>query len=59
MEPKDHELMPARYLGPDLAREIDALMAGPIPPRPAVIVVGDDDVAGFTPAPGLKPKPRA
>lgn len=34
----------------DLADQIEALMAAPVSPPPAVIVVGDDDVAGFTPA---------
>jgi hypothetical protein len=33
------------------ADEIDALMRAPVKPRPSVIVVGDDDVVGFTPAP--------
>jgi hypothetical protein len=55
MEPKDHDPMPANRLDPELAREIDALMSGRVPPRPTVIVVGDDDVIGFTPAPGWKP----
>ena len=31
------------------AQTIDALMAGPIKNRPAVIVLGDDAVTGFTP----------
>jgi len=52
MEPKDHDPMPANRLDPELAREIDALMSGRVPPRPTVIVIGDDDVMGFTPAPG-------
>lgn len=34
---------------------IDILMAQPIKTRPAVLVFGDDDVHGFTPA----PRPRA
>ncbi|WP_293369754.1 hypothetical protein [Phenylobacterium sp.] len=46
--------MPVHTLDPDLAKEIDALMAGPVPPRPTVIVVGDEDIIGFTPAPGWK-----
>jgi len=32
-----------------LAQTIDAMMAGPIKTRPAVIVLGDDAVTGFTP----------
>ena len=44
--------MPARDPDPDLIREIDAVMAGPIATQPAVIVVGDDVLASFTPAPG-------
>ena len=32
-----------------LAREIDALMAGPVRDRPAITVVGDDDVFGVYP----------
>ena len=37
---------------PLLSREeIDALMREPVKDWPAVIVVGDDDVVGFTPAP--------
>jgi hypothetical protein len=54
MEPKDHDTMPAHDLDPNLAHEIDAMMSGPVPPRPTVIVVGDDDIIGFTPAPGWK-----
>lgn len=34
----------------ELASQIDALMAQPIKSRPAVLVFGDDDVHGFTPA---------
>jgi hypothetical protein len=49
---QDHDPLPDPGLDPDIAYEIEALMAGPIPPRPAVIVVGDDDVVSFTPAPG-------
>ena len=30
---------------------IDELMSGPVKPFPQVIVVGDDAVSGFTPAP--------
>ncbi|MBS0360178.1 MAG: hypothetical protein JSR98_02260 [Proteobacteria bacterium] len=36
---------------PLLSREeIEALMQGPVKDWPSVIVVGDDDVVGFTPA---------
>lgn len=34
----------------ELTRRIDELMAGPVKARPAVTVLGDDAVAGFTPA---------
>ena len=36
--------------------EIDALMTGPVRKMPSIIVVGDDDVIGFTPAPAT-PEP--
>ncbi len=39
----------------ELASLIDDLMAQPIKSRPAVLVFGDDDVHGFTPA----ARPRA
>jgi hypothetical protein len=54
MEPKEPAPLPATRLDPDTARLIDALMAQPIKGRPAVIVVGDPDVTGFTPAPAPK-----
>jgi hypothetical protein len=33
-----------------LARQIDALMAGPTAERPSIIVLGDEAVFGITPA---------
>jgi hypothetical protein len=36
---------------------IDELMSGPIKPFPQIIVVGDDAVSGFTPAPQPAAKP--
>jgi len=56
MEPKESNPVPASRLDPETARLIDALMAQPIKGRPAVIVVGDPDVTGFTPAPTPAPK---
>jgi hypothetical protein len=47
----DHDPISDSAARPEIAHEIDVLMAGPIRPRPAVIVVGDDVVASFTPAP--------
>lgn len=38
-------------LDPAVAARIDELMAGPVKPMPKVIVVGDEAVSGFTPAP--------
>lgn len=35
----------------EAAAEIDALMALPIKQQPKVVVFGDDDVAGYNPAP--------
>jgi hypothetical protein len=52
----DHDPMADCGLKPEIAREIDALMAGPVRPRPSVIVVGDDVVASFTPPPA-RPDP--
>lgn len=57
MAPPDHNPLPDRGLDPEIVREIDALMAGPIAARPAVIVVGDDDVISFTPASPVAPNP--
>ena len=39
---------PEPLLSPE---DIDALMRGPVKERPAIIVLGDEDVFGFTPAP--------
>jgi hypothetical protein len=50
MERKEPAPLPVSRLDPETARLIDALMAQPIKGRPAVIVVGDPDVIGFTPA---------
>jgi len=38
--------------------EIDTLMKRPLKKMPSIIVVGDDDVFGFTPAPNM-PQPMA
>ena len=35
--------------------EIDALMKGPVRKMPSIVVVGDDDVIGYTPAPPPEP----
>jgi len=41
---------PAPPIPPEALEEIDELMALPIKKPPAIIVFGDDDVVGFTPA---------
>lgn len=33
------------------SEEIDFLMSGPVKERPSIILVGDEDMVGFTPAP--------
>jgi hypothetical protein len=35
----------------EMTKRIDRLMAGPVKERPAIVVFGDDDLVGFTPAP--------
>lgn len=35
----------------EIARQIEALMREPVKEPPSIIVVGDDDVFGITPAP--------
>ncbi|HEX3364732.1 hypothetical protein [Phenylobacterium sp.] len=51
MAPQEHDPNPDRGLDPEIVREIDGLMTGPVAARPTVIVVGDDAVLSFTPAP--------
>lgn len=57
MKPNEPAANSNRRLGSELARQIDDLMAEPVPPRPSVVVVGDDNVVGFTPAPLLASSP--
>lgn len=38
------------------AELIDTLMAGPVRDRPAVTILGDDAVTGFTPLPAASPR---
>lgn len=39
--------------------EIEALMQGPVARQPSVVVLGDEDVVGFTPAPPPTPSPAS
>ncbi len=48
-KPKEEAEMPD-------AEMIERLMAQPVPKRPSIIVIGDDDIVGFTPA---QPPPEA